>query len=89
MPVIVFYYLSSRFLSEGHKELFLMASNQASMDQWITAITNVIQGYHIVKTIVEEVEQEATLILTETEETCLRVSVASHLRNFCMVYRKR
>ena len=70
MPVIVFYYLSSRFLSEGHKELFLMASNQASMDQWITAITNVIQGYHIVKTIVEEVEQEATLILTETEETC-------------------
>ena len=67
---LVLNHMSSRFLLAGQVDLFLMASNQASMDQWILAITNVIQGYHIVKSIVEEVQQEATVILTETEETC-------------------
>ena len=39
------------------------------MNQWMTSIQNVKEGYHIVRTIVEEVEAEATSILTETEET--------------------
>ena len=50
------------------------------MDQWMTSIKNVKEGYHIVKTIVEEVEAEATHILTETEETCETLCV---IFNFC------
>ena len=60
--------------------MLLHASNQASMDQWMTSIKNVKEGYHIVKTIVEEVEAEATHILTETEQTCETLCV---IFNFC------
>lgn len=70
MSVNDFNYLPCRLLLEGHVELFLQATNKASMDKWMEAINNVISGYHIKRTIVEEVEKEATVLLTESEQTC-------------------